>query len=74
MRVSAERDLKEGDELTFFYPSTEWHMAQPFECLCGNKECRGRITGAKDMDKEVLGEYWLNGHVEELLEEKKAAS
>ncbi|KAJ4309364.1 hypothetical protein N0V94_008966, partial [Neodidymelliopsis sp. IMI 364377] len=27
-----EGGLKEGDELTFFYPSTEWSMAQPFEC------------------------------------------
>ena len=70
VRVSGERDLKEGDELTFFYPSTEWDMVQPFECLCGSKECRGRITGAKDMDEGVLGEYWLNPHIEELLEEK----
>ncbi|KAF2825525.1 hypothetical protein CC86DRAFT_261521, partial [Ophiobolus disseminans] len=70
LRVGGQ-DLKEGDELTFFYPSTEWHMAQPFECLCGNEECRGRITGAKDMDGGVLGEYWLNGHIEELLEEKR---
>lgn len=71
VRVSSERDLKEGDELTFFYPSTEWHMAQPFECGCGEKTCRGRITGAGDMGREVLGEYWLNRHVEEMLAEKK---
>jgi hypothetical protein len=72
VRVSSERDLKEGDELTFFYPSTEWDMAQPFDCLCGGGKCRGRITGARDMDEGVLGEYWLNKHVEELLGEKKS--
>jgi len=22
--------------VTFFYPSTEWKMAQPFDCLCGS--------------------------------------
>lgn len=26
MVVSATRDIAEGDELTFFYPSTEWDM------------------------------------------------
>ncbi|KAF1937791.1 hypothetical protein EJ02DRAFT_458429 [Clathrospora elynae] len=62
--------LKAGDELTFFYPSTEWDMAQPFECLCKTAECRGRILGAKDMDRGVLREYWLNRHIEEMLEEK----
>jgi hypothetical protein len=70
VRVSSERDLKEGDELTFFYPSTEWHMAQPFECGCGQEGCRGKISGAKDMDESVLAEYWLNAHIEEMLVEK----
>lgn len=22
-------------QVTFFYPSTEWDMAQPFDCICG---------------------------------------
>ncbi|OAL44769.1 hypothetical protein IQ07DRAFT_476878, partial [Pyrenochaeta sp. DS3sAY3a] len=65
-----EGGLKAGDELTFFYPSTEWHMAQPFDCLCGQDVCRGRIAGARDMEGSVLGEYWLNAHIEGLLEEK----
>jgi hypothetical protein len=68
-------DLKDGlnigDELTFFYPSTEWTMAQPFECHCGYSECVGRISGAKDMPADVLGRYWLNAHIKELLEEKR---
>lgn len=67
-----ERGLREGDELTFFYPSTEWEMAQPFDCLCGTEECRGRISGAKDTSLDVLDEYWLNPHIEELLHEKAA--
>jgi hypothetical protein len=65
-----ENGLKEGDELTFFYPSTEWEMSQPFDCQCGAKECRGKITGAKDMDREVLRKQWLNSHIEELLKEE----
>ncbi|KAF1966548.1 hypothetical protein BU23DRAFT_560127 [Bimuria novae-zelandiae CBS 107.79] len=62
--------LKAGDELTFFYPSTEYDMAQPFECRCGASECRGTIAGAKDMPLQVLRQYWLNSHIEELLQEK----
>ena len=70
IRVSEKGEgLKEGDELTFFYPSTEWVMAQPFDCFCKTAECVGRVSGARDMEKGVLGRYWLNKHVEELLEE-----
>ncbi|KAL5409964.1 hypothetical protein PMIN06_004934 [Paraphaeosphaeria minitans] len=62
--------LKAGDELTFFYPSTEYDMSQPFDCRCKEKECRGTISGAKDMPPEVLRQYWLNPHIEELLQER----
>ena len=72
MNSELEGGLKEGDELSFFYPSTEWDMAQPFDCLCGAKECRGKISGAKDMPAEVLKKYWLSSHIQELLEEKAA--
>jgi hypothetical protein len=71
-------DLKEGlragDELTFFYPSTEWHMAQPFDCQCQEAECRGTISGAKGTSPRILKQYWLNSHIEELLEEDQAQS
>lgn len=72
VRVSEdlEEGLKAGDELTFFYPSTEWDMAQPFDCLCGHKECRGTISGAKDMAVDVMSKYWINPHIDELLQEK----
>ncbi|CAN9211214.1 unnamed protein product [Alternaria alternata] len=71
VRVSEDGEgLKEGDELTFFYPSTEWSMAQPFNCLCKTGECAGEIKGAKDMSREVLRRYWLNKHIEEMLAER----
>jgi len=66
------RGLQVGDELTFFYPSTEWDMAQPFDCLCGAPTCRGRISGAKAMGEQgQLDGTWLNGHIREMLEERK---
>ncbi|KAK2598127.1 hypothetical protein QQS21_005759 [Conoideocrella luteorostrata] len=66
--------LQPGDELTFFYPSTEWNMAQPFTCLCGHSTCRGNISGAKDMTARQLEGVWLNGHIRELLEEQRNVS
>lgn len=72
VRVNPDRasGLKPGDELTFFYPSTEWAMAQPFDCLCRGVQCRQRISGARDMRLEDLNEYWLNQHIKDLLAEK----
>ncbi|KAF8247208.1 hypothetical protein K440DRAFT_584797 [Wilcoxina mikolae CBS 423.85] len=59
--------LKEGDELTYFYPSTEWEMAQPFECFCGEDGCKGWIDGAGRMGGEMLRGYWVNRWVRERL-------
>ncbi|PYI11454.1 hypothetical protein BO78DRAFT_393395 [Aspergillus sclerotiicarbonarius CBS 121057] len=71
IRVVDNRDLKAGDPLTFFYPSTEWEMDQPFECTCGSGEkCKGWIYGAKNLGPEVLGEYWLNRHIGEIVGER----
>jgi hypothetical protein len=71
VRVVDDKPLKAGDALTFFYPSTEWEMDQPFQCTCGAGECRGWISGAKTMSAEELDGYWLNGHIAELLNERK---
>lgn len=62
-----ERAIKKGDDITFFYPSTEWDMTQPFHCNCGAERCLGRIHGARYMDEAVLQRYWLNPHIRRLL-------
>ena len=59
--------------MQFFYPSTEWHMAQHFSCLCGETTCRKYISGAKDMARAQLEGVWLNGHIRQMLEERDAA-
>ncbi|KAI1373780.1 hypothetical protein F4677DRAFT_428259 [Hypoxylon crocopeplum] len=69
--IAGPNGLRPGEELTFFYPSTEWAMAQPFNCLCGKPACRGRVSGAKDMTRAQLEGVWLNGHIHELLEEEQ---
>ncbi|KAK4937929.1 hypothetical protein LTR10_021570 [Elasticomyces elasticus] len=73
VRVASRRDengnpkgVSVDDVLTFFYPSTEWEMDQPFQCNCGTRSCKGRISGAKDMPGEQLRGYFLNAHIEDL--------
>lgn len=72
IRVAADRagGLAVGDELTFFYPSTEWDMAQPFRCRCGEAACKGWIAGASRMDEEALRGYWLNEWLAQAVREK----
>ncbi|KAI1149357.1 hypothetical protein F4825DRAFT_453526 [Nemania diffusa] len=69
VRVDRNRDLKKGDLLSFFYPSTEWKMAQPFDCWCGAAGCFGRVEGAASLDAEKLDGYWINGYIKRLLQE-----
>ncbi|KAI0503100.1 hypothetical protein F5B22DRAFT_640403 [Xylaria bambusicola] len=70
-RVASGKPLRKGDVLSFFYPSSEWDMIQPFECWCkaGNDKCFGQIAGAKNMDPMRLAEYHLNAHIKKLLSE-----
>jgi len=74
IRVARDKDLEVGDALTFFYPSTEFNMAQPFQCECsaGEGNCKGWIAGAGQMAREALEGYWLNEHIEMLLAEQEA--
>lgn len=70
MELRTTGPLKEGDELTFFYPSTEWDMAQPFQCNCGERSCKGYIAGAKQMGREALQGYWLNPWIAEEIQKQ----
>jgi hypothetical protein len=55
------------DELTFFYPSTEWTMASPFDCACQSPRCLGRIAGASQVPARALSGHVLAPHVKRLL-------
>jgi hypothetical protein len=71
--VRAAVPIKKGTPLTFFYPSTEWDMAQPFKCSCGAKECLGTISGAKHIPRHVLRKYLLNQHIKQFLYDSAAS-
>eukprot|EP00158_Paraphelidium_tribonemae_P007523 Partr_v1_DN28280_c0_g1_i10_m75482 putative Conserved hypothetical protein len=72
-RVVALRDLPVGADLTFFYPTTEWDMAQPFPCWCGAKNCLKKIAGAKYLTLDQVKIYPMNKHILDLMNEAAAA-
>jgi SET domain len=57
------RPLEPGDELTFFYPSTEWNMVQPFSCFCESSNCLRHIQGASYLSNETLSKYRLTDFI-----------
>ncbi len=67
MLVFAARDLAQDDELTFFYPSTEWEMSSPFICLCGAPNCIHVVAGARFLPLSTLEAHFLNQHIRQLM-------
>ncbi|KAI9475626.1 MAG: hypothetical protein EXX96DRAFT_574005 [Benjaminiella poitrasii] len=71
-RLIALKDICPSDELSFFYPSTEWDMAQPFDCWCGSFKCIGKVTGARHIPTSTLEQSMLNDHIIQLIQERDA--
>jgi hypothetical protein len=67
LTVVAARDIHAGEELTFFYPSTEWEMDRPFICLCGAPQCVRLVAGAKYLSIDTLSHYFINPHIREMI-------
>jgi hypothetical protein len=67
MLVFAARDLAADDELTFFYPSTEWEMSSPFICMCGSPSCIHVVAGARFLPLSTLENHFLNYHIRQLM-------
>lgn len=65
--IIALRPIAAGDEITFFYPSTEWVMASPFACHCESARCLRRIAGASEVPASALRGRPLAPHVVRLL-------
>lgn len=63
MQIIAERKIFPGEELTFFYPSTEWTMDRPFKCNCGDLNCLGFVGGAKNLSINQIANWKLNSHI-----------
>jgi len=65
LSVVALHDIAAGEGVTFDYNSTEWDMAESFECHCGTAACVGRVSGYKHLD--AAGRARIAGHVAEYL-------
>jgi hypothetical protein len=66
MVLRALRNIQASEELRYFYPSTEWEMAEPFECFCGARSCLRLIEGASRLSADVLQRYELAPHIREM--------
>ena len=61
------KDIEKGDELSFFYPATEWEMDAPFICLCGAANCIHVVAGARFLPLSTLERHYLNPHIREMM-------
>ena len=63
----ARRNIEKGEELSFFYPSTEWEMDAPFICLCGSTNCIHVVAGARFLPLSTLETHYLNRHIRKMM-------
>jgi hypothetical protein len=68
----ARTEILPDTEMTFFYPSTEWEMARPFDCQCGAPECVGRVGGARTLPVDILSRYFINEHIRSMIQARLA--
>jgi hypothetical protein len=71
LQLVALRDIADGEELTFFYPSTEWEMTQSFQCYCGHDNCLGEIRGAAFLSKRAQEKYRFTDFIQQQLTKRK---
>ena len=64
LQLIALREIEEGEEITFFYPSSEWEMSETFTCNCGKNNCLERISGAVNMPKPIINKYRLTQFIQ----------
>ena len=54
----AIRKIFSDDEITFDYAMRNYGISYfPKKCMCGSKKCRGKITGWKDLPKQIKEKY-----------------
>ena len=71
MELVAVSAIEQGEEIRFFYPSSEWSMAQPFVCNCGHPECLQLINGAELLTLETLSKYQLTDFIQEQINHRR---
>jgi hypothetical protein len=69
-QVFSLRPLEPWQEVTFHYNTTEYAMAEPFDCRCGSNRCEGQIRGFQFVPRSEREQLrpWLSGHLLALLD------
>lgn len=70
LSVVTTRAIRRDEEVTFDYCTTEWVMAEPFDCACGKSGCRGRIEGFAKLSPELQQAFKAKGVLSPSLELK----
>lgn len=70
MQIIVLRPLEPEDEITFFYPSTEWDMTQSFNCYCSEDCCIGEIKGAAWLTEAQVRQYRFTDYIKEQFEKR----
>ena len=74
MLVIALKEIKPEEEMTFFYPSSEWKMTQTFHCYCGCGHCLGEIKGAAYLSKETQEKYRFTDFIQQQFSKRRRAT
>ena len=60
------RDIEAGECICFDYVTTEYKMAEPFDCMCSG-DCRKRVSGFHSLSKEEQQTLISEGKVSPLI-------
>lgn len=71
INLRAIRDIKKDEEITWDYSTTMDEDLWEADCLCGSKNCRGRIRDFKWLPKSVKERYVKLGIVPDYIIEKE---
>lgn len=63
MEIRVLKDIQAGEQITFFYPSTEWKMTEPFDCSCNSEQCLGQVQGAAYLNYDQFVKYQLSTYI-----------
>ena len=72
MQLVALKELQQQEEMTFFYPSTEWKMTQSFNCYCASPACIGEIQGAAYLSRDAQDKYQFTDFIQQQLAKRLA--
>jgi hypothetical protein len=74
MEVVALGAIDTGEEILYFYPSTEWVMTHPFRCQCRAEGCLREIRGAAFLPAQFGAGIPLSEHIRSMLARRRSAT